>query len=112
MSRHSEPALPVGRQTDRLVLGSNAAQRIPKQVQHDISFFAFIFSKKLDKKAVRRNKVKRRLNEAVRQLLPKIKTGLAIVFLPKKEIMELDYQEILKKTEQSFKKAGLLEKKK
>ena len=58
------------------------------------SLFAFLVSKKLDKRAVVRNKIKRRLSEAVRSLLPQVKAGQAVIILAKKEILKASYQDL------------------
>ena len=74
------------------------------------SFFAFIFSTKLDKRASKRNKAKRRLRETVRLLLPKIKPGYLVVFLAKKAILEVDFKTISREVEKIFQNAKLLKK--
>ena len=73
------------------------------------SRFGFIVSKKISKKAVVRNKIKRRLRELVRINLKRIKSGIdgVLVALPgieKKEFYELE--EII---ERLFKKAGIFQ---
>lgn len=73
-----------------------------------ISRFAFIVSKKIHKKATKRNRIKRLLREAVRSFLPKIKPGFDVVFLVKKGILEKDFKTVQSAVEKSFKKAGLL----
>jgi len=52
------------------------------------SRFGLIVSKKVHKRAVKRNRVKRLLRESVRLLLPKVKPGFDAVFLTKKKILE------------------------
>lgn len=48
--------------------------------------FAFVVSSKISKKAVIRNKIRRRLSEGIRELLNKIKEGDYIFFVKKKII--------------------------
>jgi len=74
------------------------------------SFFrtAFVISNKIHKKAVKRNKARRLVNEVVYELLPKIKKGYDGVFLAKKAIIKADYKEIKKETLMVLKKAHLL----
>jgi len=67
------------------------------------SLAAFIFSKKLDKRAVVRNQAKRRLSEAVRQILPQIKQPSAVIFFAKKDILSAKYQVILQEVEKTIK---------
>ncbi len=49
--------------------------------------FGFIVSRKVSSKAVSRNRVKRILREQIRLRLPKIKKGLDVVIIAKKEIV-------------------------
>lgn len=69
-----------------------------KAVKNDllISRFGFIISNKLSKKAVVRNKVKRKLEEITRLNLDKVKTGFDIIVMVSPLIKEKDYQEIEK----------------
>jgi len=69
--------------------------------------FAFIVSKKIDKRATKRNRIKRVLSEAVRVFLPKIKPGVKGVFLAKKEILEENFAEIKNAVELVFKEGNL-----
>ncbi len=56
--------------------------------------FGFVVSKKIDKRAVYRNKIRRRLSEAVIGLLPEMRKDIYALFLTKKSIKGVDYQEI------------------
>ena len=49
------------------------------------SKFGFIVSKKIDQRAVVRNKIKRRIRSAVEKLLPEIKTKREFLFILKRE---------------------------
>jgi len=69
--------------------------------------FAFIVSKKIDKRATKRNRVKRLLREAVRSFLSQIQPGIKGVFLAKKEILEKNFAEIKTEIESVFKKENL-----
>lgn len=55
---------------------------------------AFVVSNKIDKKAVVRNKIKRRLREAVQKNLNVLGNN-KIIFFAKKEIVSAPYSEIL-----------------
>lgn len=70
--------------------------------------FAFIVSKKVNKLAVKRNKVRRILAEAVQIFLPKIKLSVDAVFLVKKTIIDKSFGQIKKEVERIFKQADLL----
>ncbi len=74
------------------------------------SRFAFIVSQKISKKAVVRNKIKRKLREAVKNNLSEIKSGYDIVFFTKKAIEEKNYLEIKKEIENLIYKADLIQK--
>jgi len=58
--------------------------------------FAFIVSKKIDKRAVVRNKIRRRLAEAVRQILPKISANLKVIFLARPRLKEAKFKDIIR----------------
>ena len=70
--------------------------------------FAFVVSSKIEKKAVRRNRLKRRLREAVRRLLPSLKLGHDIIIFAKKELAGKEYQQILSALQAAFTQARLL----
>ncbi len=64
--------------------------------QKDGPKFAFVVSKKIDKKAVVRNKIRRYLSEAIRILMPQLKKDVYAVFFVKKEIKNLEFNQIKK----------------
>ncbi len=72
------------------------------------SRIGFVVSKKVSKKAVQRNKAKRRLREAARFLFSQIKPGFDVVIFTKPEIAESDFASIKQNLEALFKKAGLM----
>ena len=53
----------------------------------DLKKFGFIVSKKISKKAVDRNRIRRILSEIIRKNLDKFENGTRVVFLVKKEIL-------------------------
>ena len=65
-------------------------------------------SKKISKKAVIRNKVKRRLREAVRIILPRIKPCYDIIFFTRPGIEQKDFSEIKEAVSNLLSKAGLI----
>ncbi|MCD6271040.1 ribonuclease P protein component [bacterium] len=69
--------------------------------------FGFIVSKKISKKAVVRNKVKRRLREAAREMLPKIKPGYDIVVVAQRGIEKLNFFQIKDNLKELLKKIDL-----
>jgi len=76
----------------------------------EISRFAFVVSTKVDKRAIKRNLIKRRLREIIRLRLKKIRPGYDILLIAKKEILDLKYDELEKEVEMLLKKMKLLEK--
>ena len=54
----------------------------------------FIISKKVSKRAVDRNKIKRRIAEVVKKNLEKFEPGTRIIFLAKKETLNKKVEEI------------------
>ncbi len=73
----------------------------------DTSRFGFVISKKFSKKAVIRNKAKRRLSEIIKIRLPGIKKGIdaIIVVMPG---AENDFQKLEQIINKLFKKAKIL----
>lgn len=62
----------------------------------DSKKFGFIVSKKISKKAVDRNKIRRVLSEIVRKNLDKFEKGTRLVFLTKQEILGKKMEEVEK----------------
>jgi ribonuclease P protein component len=58
--------------------------------------FGFVVSKKIDKIAVKRNKIRRQLAEAVRKLMPKLRQDIFALFLVKSKIKLADFDQIKK----------------
>jgi len=72
----------------------------------DINRFGFVVSKKISKKAVIRNKIKRRLREIIKKEI--IKKGFDIIINTNLEILNKDYNKIRLEIRNLFKKAKLL----
>ncbi len=70
--------------------------------------FGVIVSKKIDKRAVTRNRIRRVILESVRLSLSSVKDGYLVVFLAKKRLVGLGLEEVGKEVIESFKKAGLI----
>ena len=92
----------------------------PKSIQsHYFSFkvakndlglprFAFVVSKKLDKRATTRNSVKRKLSSCIEEIFDRIKPGWDFVFYPKPGIVDASHKELSLEIESVFKKEGIL----
>jgi ribonuclease P protein component len=68
----------------------------------------FVVSKKISKKAVERNKVKRRLREAIRLKKKEIKQGFSIIIMTTPSIKGLTFKEIQKEADILLEKGGLV----
>ena len=73
-----------------------------------ISRFACVVSLKISKKANKRNKIKRQLEEIIRLNLDKIKPGFDIIILAKKEIIEKNYLQTEKALTSLLEQTGIL----
>lgn len=80
----------------------------PQVLKTQPSRFGFIISTKVHKKAVKRNRAKRLLTEAVLSLSSKIKPGFDVVFLAKKKIIDISLEEIKKEVKRLFIEAELI----
>lgn len=60
----------------------------------DLKKFGFVVSKKISKKAVDRNKIRRILSEIVRKNLERFENGSRIIFLTKQEILGKKMEEV------------------
>lgn len=76
------------------------------QNELDHSRFGFVVSKRLGR-AVRRNKIKRRMREATRLRLPRIKPGFDVVFIARQPVGQASYAMIERELELLLKKGQL-----
>lgn len=74
----------------------------------DTSRFGFVVSKKVSKKAVRRNKIKRWLRESTRPLLKDMKRNVDCTVISFPSINDSSFQEIQEHLITTLKKAELL----
>ncbi len=72
------------------------------------SRFGFVISKKVSKKAVVRNKIKRRLREVVRIDISEIKRGVDVVVVVLPGFEKNNFQTVKEKINNLFRKAGLI----
>ena len=73
--------------------------------------FGFIVSNKVSKRAVRRNRTKRLLREAVQAAWPHIKPGIDAVIIARSDLSEKELGEVKTAVDILLKKSGLLIKK-
>lgn len=69
-----------------------------------------IVGTKISKKAVMRNKIKRRIRAGLIEIIDKIKPGFDIVIMVRPEIIEKEYQEIFLSLKKLFSLAHLIDK--
>jgi len=81
-----------------------------KNYKNDDLKIGFVVSKKIEKSAVKRNKIKRQMREVVRLLIKekKIKKGYVLFFIAKKNILKKNYNEIEKEIISILEKTNLL----
>ena len=71
--------------------------------------YAVVVSKKILKSAVGRNRIRRRVYEAIRLELPKIQKPVDCIFIiNSKEILDTDFKDIQKKIRDLLKEANIL----
>jgi len=84
-----------------------AVIKISKGVEKN-SKFGFIVSKKIDQRAVVRNKTKRRIRTAIEKLLLEVKPGQEILFILKKGAVGIKMEDLYKSLKIIFSKENLL----
>ena len=72
--------------------------------KQEFSRFGFIVSKKISKKAVERNSIKRKIREVVKNNIQNIKPGFDCIFIAISGINDKKYQEIEKAVKKHLKK--------
>ena len=72
------------------------------------SLFSITVSLKIEKKAVKRNRIRRQVYEIIRHLLPDLKPGWAIAILAKKEILDKKYHQIEEELQKAFREIKIL----
>ena len=65
-------------------------------------------SQKVSKRAVVRNRIKRQLRAACRQLLPQLQPGWDVVIVVRAAALQCDYHQFLQQLEQLLTDAGML----
>ena len=76
---------------------------------HPPSRVGISISQKVSKKAVVRNRIKRQLRAALRQLLPRLSPGWKLVIIVKPEARECEYAQLLRELEKLLVKAEVLD---
>lgn len=84
-----------------------AVLHVASQPDRAASRVGFAAGRKLGR-AVVRNRAKRRLREAVRLLWPRVRPGAAIVIIARQAALDMPFDELRRKVEELFERAGLL----
>jgi len=79
---------------------------LPNHLDHNR--IGFVVSRKVSKKAVTRNQIKRRLRFLMRSYLPLISPGYDIVLTGRREIIKKSYQEVSQTLHKLLQKTQLL----
>ena len=74
------------------------------QKKDEFKKFGFVISKKISKRAVDRNKIKRRLAEIIKKDLENFEKGIRVVFLVKRDILDKKIEEIENEVKKCLKK--------
>lgn len=67
-----------------------------------------VVSQKVSKRAVERNRIKRQIRSACRQLLPSLLPGWSVVLVVRHSALECEYREILRELKQLLAEAEVL----
>lgn len=78
-------------------------ENLTKELSPDqASRFGIAISQKVSKRAVIRNRLKRQLHGGLRQLMPRLQSGLNVVINVRPSAVTCEYDEILRELEQLF----------
>jgi len=66
--------------------------------------FGFVISKKVDKSAVARNSIKRKLSMTIEQIFDRIEGGNDFIFFPKASILDASRENVAREIEELFQK--------
>ncbi|MDD4996076.1 MAG: ribonuclease P protein component [Patescibacteria group bacterium] len=82
-----------------------------KWIKNDLNYsrFGITVSLKVDKRAVMRNKIKRRIRAILKKYLLQFVLGYDFLILTRPKIKELDFQQIESAILKIFKKGGLIQ---
>mgnify|MGYP005631226767 CR=1 FL=1 len=70
--------------------------------------YGIVVNLKVDKRAVVRNKIRRRMRDIIKKHEKDLKQGFDVMILTREQTKNLDFQEIKEKMESLFKKAKIL----
>ena len=98
----------IRRHSEHLVLRALSTRTVGEQSQINPSRIGISIGKKVSKKAVIRNRIKRQIHGAILQLLPRILDGWQIVIVVKPTAVECKYDHFLRELEELLKKTKII----
>ncbi|MDJ0901934.1 MAG: ribonuclease P protein component [Xenococcus sp. MO_188.B8] len=98
----------IRRHSEHLVLRAWFPRAVGEQSQINPSRIGISIGKKVSKKAVVRNRIKRQIHGAFLQLLPRILDGWQIVVVVKPTAVECKYDDFLRELEELLKKTKII----
>jgi ribonuclease P protein component len=97
-----------GIRLNRFALGLRAYQHSADAQEQQPLRVGISISSKVSKRAVVRNRIKRQLRSALRQLLPKLKNGWDLVIVVYPNAVQCDYSEFLQQLKQLLAQTEIL----
>ena len=81
-----------------------------KKVSNNLDYnrYGIVINTKIDKRAVVRNKIRRKIKEILRLYDKNLSQGFDLMFLVRESVKDLSYKDIEKRLLKLFKKSGLL----
>ena len=98
----------IRRHSEHLVLRALSTRTVGEQSQINPSRIGISIGKKVSKKAVIRNRIKRQIHGVILQLLPRILDGWQIVIIVKPTAVECKYDHFLRELEELLKKTKII----
>ncbi len=98
----------IRRHSEHLVLRALSTKTVGEQSQINPSRIGISIGKKVSKKAVVRNRIKRRIYGAFLTLLPRILDGWQLVIVVKPTATECKYDDFLRELEELLKKTKII----
>ena len=98
----------IRRYGSHLILRAFLTVNESDSLQPKPSLIGISIGKKVSKKAVIRNRIKRQLKGAIREMLPAIAPGWKIIIIVKPQAIECEYEHFLLELEELLKQATII----
>lgn len=79
-----------------------------RSLSEEYSGFAIVISKRIDKRATERNRIKRQIRNSIEEILPEIKKASQVLIIAKPGIRSLSFLQTRDSLEELFRKAKIL----